>query len=76
MAGEDREHHHVTLLPGTEMDEVVIGRFFHLEQMGEGSWWIDIGGLVVNVQADRDGKPRKVTAELEPVDGVTYDLHL
>jgi hypothetical protein len=74
MAGEDREGHHATVLPDTELDEVVISRWFHLEQMGEGDYWMNISGLVVNVQIDRDGRPRSVMAELEPVEGVTYKI--
>ena len=46
--------------------------WLHLEQMDEGCWWLDVGGVVVNVQADPDGTPRRVSVELEPVDGVTY----
>lgn len=28
--------------------------------MDAGQWWIAIGGVTVNVTADRDGRPRKV----------------
>ena len=76
MAGEDGPHKVTAVLEDTEFDELVVGSWLHTEQMGEGSWWLDIGGLVVNVQADRDGRPRMVTAELEPVEGVTYKLEL
>lgn len=76
LAGEDREDHHATVLDDTELDEVVCGRWLHAEQLGEGFWQIDIGGLVVSVQADRDGRPVKVSAGLEPLGGVTYDLDL
>lgn len=76
LAGEDREGHHATVLPDTEFDEVVCGRWLRAEQLDEGCWQVDIGGLVVHVRAGRDGKPVKVTAELEPVEGVTYDIRL
>lgn len=77
LAGEDREGHHVTILPDTEFDELVVGRgAIHVEQMSAGAYWLNVGGLVVNVQIDRDGKPLAVTAELEPVEGVVYELDL
>ena len=49
-----------TVLEGTEFDEMVIGRWIHLEQQDAGEWWMSIGGVVVNVTADRDGRPRRV----------------
>lgn len=50
-----------TVLKGTEFDELVIGRWMHLEQQNAGTWWMTIGGVVINVTADRDGRPRKVS---------------
>jgi hypothetical protein len=77
LAGEDGPHKVTTVLENTEFDELVVGRgAIHVEQMGEGAWWLNVGGLVVNVQIDRDGRPRSVMAELEPVEGVTYRLEL
>jgi hypothetical protein len=76
LAGEDGPHMVTTVLEDTEFDELVVGSAIHVEQLGEGAYWLDIGGLVVNVQIDRDGRPRSVMAELEPVDGVTYKLEL
>lgn len=49
-----------TVLEGTEFDELVIGRWIHLEQTDAGRWWMSIGGVVINVTADRDGHPRQV----------------
>jgi hypothetical protein len=49
-----------TVLEGTEFDELVIGRWIHLEQMDAGRWWVNLGGVTVNVTADRDGRPRVV----------------
>lgn len=49
-----------TVLEGTEFDELVIGRWIHLEQQDSGLWWMSIGGVVVNVTADRDGRPKRV----------------
>lgn len=50
-----------TVLEGTEFDELVIGRWIHLEQMDSGIWHCEIGGVVLTVTADRDGRPRKVS---------------
>lgn len=49
-----------TVLEGTEFDELVIGSWIHLEQMDTGCWWMNVGGVTVNVQADRDGRPKAV----------------
>lgn len=69
------QHSVTTVLSGTEFDELVVGRFLHVEQMDTGLWWMDIGGLVVHVRADRDGNPISVTVDLdEERDGVTYEL--
>lgn len=48
-------------LPGTEFDELVIGRWIHLEQMDTGRWWMNIGGVTIWVDADRDGRPKAVS---------------
>jgi hypothetical protein len=72
LAGPDREGHSATVLEDTEFDELVVGSWLHVEQMGAGSWWLDIGGLVVNVSVDRDGRPRNLTVELEAREGVEY----
>jgi hypothetical protein len=50
----------VTVLPGTEFDELVIGKFLHLEMMDTNLWWCSIGGVVLNIRADRDGNPKQV----------------
>jgi hypothetical protein len=49
-----------TVLEGTEFDELVVGQWIHLEQMDTGSWWMNVGGVTVNIRADRDGRPRLV----------------
>jgi hypothetical protein len=74
LAGPDREGHHAAVLEDTEFDELVVGSFLHVEQMDEGCWWMDIGGVIVNVTADRDGRPREVLVELEARDGVRYRI--
>lgn len=50
----------VTVLEGTEFDELAVGRWIHLEQMDAGKWWMNVGGVTVNVTADRDGRPKVV----------------
>jgi hypothetical protein len=69
------EQHHV--LPDTELDEVVIGSWLHLEQMDVGQWWLNVGGVTVWVTADRDGRPTSVSMfgphDYDgPREGVTY----
>lgn len=58
--------------PDMEIDEVVIGRWFHLEQMSAQDWWLNVGGVVLNVRVDREGRPRAVLVEVEPEAGVEY----
>jgi hypothetical protein len=69
-----------TILEGTEFDELVIGRWIHLEQQDVGQWFISIGGVVVNVTADRDGRPKRVSVHGPgdydgPLEGCTYELN-
>lgn len=66
--------------PGTEFDELVVGNWAHIEQMDTGFWWMTIGGVVLHVKADRDGRPKSVTVHMpgvwdEPVPGCTYQLN-
>jgi hypothetical protein len=66
-------------IPGTDFDELVIGRWAHLEQMDTGTWWLAVGGVVLFVTADPDGNPKSVSVYGpgcydEPVRGVDYHL--
>lgn len=66
-------------LSGTEFDELVVGQFFHIEQMDTGYWWMNIGGVTVHVRADRDGRPKHVMVHgpedyAAPVEGCEYEL--
>jgi len=68
-----------TVLEGTEFDELVIGRWIHLEQQDAGKWWCNIGGVTINVAADRDGRPRRVDVYGPgdydgPAEGCAYSL--
>jgi hypothetical protein len=74
--GEHRRHHH---LPGTEFDELVVGKWLHVEQMNTGVWWMNVGGVTLTVKVDRDGRPQRVTtfgpgSYAGPVEGVEYEL--
>lgn len=53
------------VLPDTEFDELVVGRWLHVEQMSDTDYWMDIGGLVVNVTCRPDGTPKVVRWELD-----------
>jgi hypothetical protein len=61
-------------LPNTEVDEIVIDHWFHLEGMDTNQYWMRIGGLAVNVQVDgKTGCAKSVMWELDaPDDGVEY----
>ena len=48
---------------GVEFDELVVGTWFHMEQMGDRDWWMrigddDEGGVTVNVHIPAKGAPR------------------
>lgn len=75
-ASEWRRDH---VIEGTEFDELVVGRWIHVEQMGTRAWWMNIGGLTINIGVDRDGRPRDVDVYgpgdyADPVEGVEYHL--
>jgi hypothetical protein len=77
--GADTEWSRHLELPGTEFDELVVGRWIHIEQMDTTQWWMNIGGLTVWVKADRDGNPKHVTVYGPkdydaPVEGCAYEL--
>jgi hypothetical protein len=56
----DSEFSKTHLLAGSEFDELVVGSWIHIEQMSTTRWWMNIGGVTIHVDADRDGKPRAV----------------
>lgn len=76
---DDTEWSSTTVLERTELDEVVAGRWLHLEAMDTGVWWMSVGGVVLWVEADRDGNPKSVSVYgpgcyEDPVQGVDYHL--
>ena len=75
----DTEHHRGHLFPNAEFDELVVGRWLHVEQMDNSSWWMNIGGVTLHVTADRDGRPVRVDVDGpgdydEPREGCEYSL--
>ena len=64
---------------GCDFDELVAGRWIHIERMNRSLWWMDIGGVTVHVKADRDGRPIEVRVDgpgcyADAVEGCKYDL--
>ena len=77
--GKDTQWTRHVELGGTEFDELVVGHWIHIEQMDATRWWMTVGGVVLWVDVDRDGRPRKVDVYgpgdyNAPVDGCTYEL--
>lgn len=67
------------LIEGTEFDELVVGNWIHVEQMNTTAWWMNIGGVTINLSVDRDGRPRAVDVYgpddwASAEDGVKYSL--
>lgn len=68
-----------TVCEGTEFDELVVGRWIHVEAMDSTVWWMNVGGVTINVTVDRDGRPKVVDVfgpgdYGEPVPGCKYVL--
>lgn len=68
-----------TKLDGYDLDEVVVGRFLHLEQKNVGLYWLNVGGVTIWIRADRDGRPTAVDvygpSDYDgPVEGCEYHL--
>lgn len=71
--------HRVVVHDGYEFDELVVGSFLHAEQLDVGVYRVDVGGVVVTVRADPDGRPQQVTVfgpdeDADPAEGCTYTL--
>lgn len=76
---DDTRWSRTVVLPRTEFDELVVGRFLHVEAMATGVWWMNIAGVEVTVTADRDGRPTLVRVSgpgdaQDPVDSCAYEL--
>lgn len=60
-------------------DEVVVDRWLHVEQQNASQWWLNIAGVTVHVDVDRDGRPTRLTVHGpgdydDPVPGCDYAL--
>ena len=71
---EERDYSANIGVPNTEVDEIFIDGWFHLECMDTNQYWMRIGGLAVNVQVDgKTGRAKSVVWEVEDQqDGVEY----
>lgn len=68
-----------TVLDGTEFDELVAGKFLHVEQLGTGTWRLNAGGVVIEIKADRDGRPKRIDVygpgdNADAVEGCEYEV--
>ena len=59
-------------VPNTEVDEIFIDRWAHIEAMSKNCYWMNIGGLDITVTVGKDGRAKKVTYRVEAEDGVEY----
>jgi len=60
-------------------DELVVDRAIHIEAMSTAQWWMNVGGVTLHVDVDRDGRPRRVVVHGpgdydDPVPGCEYRL--
>ena len=60
-------------------DELVVDSWLHVEGMNTHVWWMNVAGVTVHVDVDRDGRPVRCTVHgpgdwAEPVAGCTYDV--
>jgi hypothetical protein len=47
----------------TEFDELVVGDWFHMEQMDHRDWWMRVGPAVINIHIHPDGTQDMTIAE-------------
>lgn len=71
-------HQRVQILAGYELDEVVVGRFLHLEAKDTNQYWLNVAGITIWVDADREGRPHHVQVYGpgeydDPVPGCRYE---
>jgi hypothetical protein len=60
-------------VPNTEVDEVIIDGWCHIENMNTNAYWMSIGGLHIDVTIDgKTGRAKKVIYRVEGEDGVEY----
>lgn len=49
--------------PDTDFDELVVGKWCHIESMDDNEWWMSIGGVTLHVTTDHDGRPTRVRVD-------------
>lgn len=59
-------------LLNTELDEIFIDGWLHVEMMGKRDYWMNVGGLDISVTVGKDGRAKKVTYRIEAEPGVKY----
>jgi hypothetical protein len=62
----------VTVVPDTEVDEIFIDGWLHVEAMSDREYWMSVGGIDINVTVGKDGRAKKVTYRVEGEPGVEY----
>lgn len=61
--------------PGTIFDELVVDHWLHVEQMDTHDWWINVGGVHMNVTVGVDGHARIVNIDLaDPREDTEYRI--
>lgn len=46
-----------------EFDEVVVGRWLHVERMSANHWWMQVGDARIEVTVGRDGRASQVSID-------------
>jgi len=65
-----RDHHYGP----SQFDELVVDQWLHIEQMSKHWWWMDVGGVQINVRINNAGNPVRVSVQdVERVDGCRYE---
>jgi hypothetical protein len=69
---KERDYASSTEVPNTEVDEIFIDGWLHIECMDTNEYWMTVGGLDINVTVGKDGRAKKVTYRVEDEPGVEY----
>jgi hypothetical protein len=57
-----------------QFDEFVVDHWLHIEQMSAHWWWMDVGGVQINIRVDKDGNATRVSIQdIERRDGCRYE---
>lgn len=60
----------VTVVPNTEVDEIFIDGWLHVELMGGRDYWLNVGGIDINVRVGKDGRAERIVYRVEGEPGV------